>query len=368
MPTRRMKSGHWQITFKLPGQPRYRKVHPEARLKSDAELIETRLKQRVFDGKWKPNHGNELFSEFTKTYLAWSHQQKKSASSDVSYIRQIMPTFGHLKLGQITPSYVNEWWMKRAGQITRQGRTPAHITLNRELSQLSGIFTLAIKLGKLEHNPCRRITKYKVDAKRKRVLTPEEERRILEVLDSEFPFMGNIVRLALNTGMRRGEIFQMRFENLDLEVRRNLRGDVLSYGQIDLPGAITKSGKPRTIPLTKEAREILADRAGEPYAVVFNEISPTYASKLFGHACRVTRVAGAVFHSLRHTFGTRLIDRNVNPVVVKEILGHSSLKQTEDYIHIDDTLKQRAVHALSEPPAEVHDIAVAKSVVGGEKH
>lgn len=362
MPIRKMKSGHWQITFKLPGQPRYRKVHPEARLKSDVELIETRLKQRVFDGKWKPNHGNELFSEFTKTYLAWSKQHKKSYVFDKLFIEQVMPAFGHLKLGQVTPETVQTWWTARAGQITRQGRTPAHVTLNRELSQFSGIFTLAIKLGKLEHNPCRRITKYKVDAKRKRVLTPEEERRILEVLDVEYPSIRGIVRLALLTGMRRGEIFQLRFENINLEIQRNLRGEVLSYGQIDLPGAITKSGKPRTIPLTKEAREILADRVGEPYTTVFNAVTASHASKIFAYACRVARVTGVVFHSLRHTFATRLAARGVHPAVIKEILGHSSMQQTDVYVHPDDRSKHMAVQSLSEPPAEVHDISVAKSV------
>lgn len=360
MPIRKMKSGHWQITFKLPGHPRYRKVHPEARLKSDAELIEMKLKQRMFDNKWQPTKGGETFLEFTKTYLSWAQQHKRSFRFYKMFVDYLIPIFGKMKLGEISTNDVQKWWDARAQQITRRGRVPSDVTLNRELNQLSGIFTRAITLGKLEINPCRKITKYRVASQRTKVLSPEEEKRILDVLDSEYPFMTGIVRLALLTGMRRGEIFKMKMENLDLEIQRNLRGDVLSYGQIDLPGNITKSGKPRTIPLTQEAREILLDRVGEPYARVFRDVSASHASKIFAWACKVAKVSGAVFHTLRHSFGTRLADRNVNPAVIKDILGHASLKQTEIYIHLDATPLHRAVQTLSEPSGEVHDISVAK--------
>lgn len=356
MPVKRLDSGHWQISFKLPGQPRYRKVHPEARLKSDADLIELKLKQRVFDSKWNPKY-DELFKVFAEKFLAWSKQHKKSYEFDELFMSQVLPTFGHHKLGQITPELVQAWWSKRASFITRRGTTQSHSTLNRELAQLSRIFSLAIEWGKLEVNPCKNVTRFPKTEGRKKVLTPEEERRILGALE---PVMANVVRLALLTGMRRGEIFKMRIEHLDLEIRTDLRGNVLSYGQINLPGEITKSGRPRSVPLAAEAREILNAVTGEPFQKVIRGLSMGTASHLFNRACKQAEVSGAVFHSLRHTCGTRLADRNVHQAVIKEIFGHSSMTMTDIYIHPDDRSKQSAVQTLSVPSGEVHDIGVAR--------
>lgn len=358
MPVRKLDSGHWQISFKLPGQPRYRKVHREARLKSDAELIELRLKQIVFDSKWNPKH-DELFSVFAEKFLAWSKQHKKSYEFDELFISQILPTFGHHKLGQITPELVQTWWAERASIITRRGATQSHSTLNRELAQLSRIFSLAIEWGKLEVNPCKRVRRFPKTEGRKRVLTPDEESRILEAL-KPYPVMTQVVRLALQTGMRRGEIFKMKIEDLNFEMERDLRGKVLSYGEIRLPGQITKSGKPRTIPMTSEAREILEPIIGEPFQKVIRGLSMGTASHLFRMACKQAHVIGAVLHSLRHTFGSRLSARNVPQPVIMELLGHSSTQMTDIYTHPDDRSKQSAVQSLSVPSGEVHDIGMAR--------
>lgn len=360
MPTRRMKSGHWQITFKLPGQPRYRKVHPEARLKSDAELIETRLKQQVFDGKWKPTSGEERFSDFAETYLVWARQHKRSYEWDEMFVRQILPTFGKLKLGDISTALVQQWWTARARCITKRKTLIQKGTLNHDMRKLARIFSLAVEWGKLERNPCKPIKKYAENNRRTRVLTVEEERRILEVLDRERPLFGQIVRLALLTGMRRGEMFKLKCENLDLEIKRNLRGEIVSYGQINIPAHITKSGKARVIPLAEEAWKILTPMMGAPYHKVIRGMAVGSASGLFTLMCRRAHVEGAVFHSLRHTFGTRLADRNVHPGVIRDILGHATMQMTDVYIHPDQTMKQRAIQSLSTPSAEVYDIAVAK--------
>lgn len=366
MPVRKLDSGHWQISFKLPGQPRYRKVHPEARLKPDAELIELRLKQRVFESKWNPKHGDELFSVFAKKFLAWSKQHKKTYALDELFMSQVLPVFGQMKLGQITPEHVQLWWAERACIITRRGTTQKHSTLNRELQMLSRTFSVAIEWGKLDVNPCAKITRYTVHGRRTKVLTPEEERRILEALRS-YPVMASVVRLALLTGMRRGEIFKMEIENLDLEIKTDLRGNVLSYGQINLPSEITKSGKPRVIPLTSEARAILEPITGEPYQKVIRGLVAGTASRLFNQACKQAQVSGAVFHTMRHTFGTRLADRGVHQAVIKEILGHSSMTMTDIYIHPDERAKQSAVQTLSVPTAEVRDIGVARKVESNGK-
>ncbi len=352
MPVHKLPSGHYQINFKLKGMTRYRKVHPEARSKRDAETIEGKLKQLIFERKWQPKFGEELFEDFAlNTYLVAVKSEKRSWEFDEIFIKQAIPHFKGKKLIEITAEDVRKFRDSRASDITRGGNLRAKGTVKREMSMLARIFNYAIEIEKLQVNPCRTVKTPTADNIKTRVVTPDEEERILQVLRMEAPHMVSVVKLALQTGMRRGEILKLKPVYLDLEIKRDLRGNILSRGYVHLPGPVTKSGKPRSIPLSEEAHAILtaAIEGVEAHRTIFGGrgYGLNTVSHLFTGACRKLGIEEVTFHTLRHTFGTRLAQAGVHQATIKEILGHASLQMTDRYVHPDQEMKQRAIEALS---------------------
>lgn len=352
MSVKQLASGHWQIRFKLKGFPRYRKVHPEARRQRDAEAIEARLRQLVFERKWQPSYGEELFADFCRdTYLPSARAEKKSWRSDVVFIGQVIPYFKGLRLIDITSEHVRKFRDARASDETRPGQLRGKGTLRREMSMLKRIFNYAIELERLQVNPCKKVKFPTVPDEKTRVLSIAEESRVLDVLREHAPHVVTLVRLALQTGMRRGEILKLKPKYANLEITSSLQGE-RTFGWLTLPGAICKSGKPRSIPLTEEANQILSEaiEGVDPERMIFQGkgYTPGYVTHIFTCACRKAQVDEATFHTLRHTYGTRLASAGIHQATIKEILGHGSLQQTDRYVHPDSEMKQRAARALSE--------------------
>src|SRR4030095_4364186 len=98
---------------------------------------------------------------------------------------------------------------------TCDGRQRSVASVNRELSCISKIFSLAIRDGKASIKPCRPVKKYEEHNERNRYLLPEEEQRLLSALSGSRSHLRPIVQLAINTGMRRGEILALRWDWID---------------------------------------------------------------------------------------------------------------------------------------------------------
>lgn len=103
----------------------------------------------------------------------------------------------------------------RLKEPTRSRRQRSVASVNRELACISKIFSLAIRDGKTDTNPCRQVQKYEEHNERNRYLLPEEEERLLGELSGSRAHLEPIIRIAINTGMRRGEILAMRWSWID---------------------------------------------------------------------------------------------------------------------------------------------------------
>jgi len=149
--------------------------------------------------------------------------------------------------------------------------------------------------------------------------------------------------VALNTGMRKGEIFKLKWQNVDFD-RREIR----------IPES--KSGRERKIPINSNLyHELYGQRlqdgqneyvfvnpgTGEPYVDI---------KRSFDTACKRAGVEDLRFHDLRHTFATRLARRGVDLVLVKELMGHASIVTTQRYLHSQASEKMRAVETLTSKP------------------
>lgn len=209
--------------------------------------------------------------------------------------------------------------------------------VNRELMALSRILTLAMNDGFILENPFRRVRSLRVDNGRICYLSADEEKRLLAALEGQ-QHTQRIVILALNTGMRRGEIFNLKWDDVDFA------REAINVRQ-------TKTGKDRVIPMNDRVREMLEMIRQESVSeYVFTSPKTggrlTHVNRSFKSACKAVGLTDFRFHDLRHSAGTRLADAGVNVVVIAEILGHSSLTMTKRYTHATDAAKREAVQKL----------------------
>jgi integrase len=225
-------------------------------------------------------------------------------------------------------------------------------TCNRYLQLLKKMFNVAKEEGDAEENPVQKVKLYsEKDVLREKVLTEEEEGRLL---GTSVEHLRSILILALNTGMRRGEIFNLMWSQVDFRDRK-------------IRVERTKSQKFRFIPMNStvfyELRR-LESKNGQSSYVSFNpETGKPYVDVMtaFKAACSRAGVKGLRFHDLRHTFASRLVKRGADIVTVQNLLGHSTLALTQRYTHADDERKKAAVELLSREAEErICDVSVTQ--------
>jgi integrase len=151
-----------------------------------------------------------------------------------------------------------------------------------------------------------------------------------------------IVLLALNTGLRRGELFNLRWR--DVDVLRAL---------LTVEGASAKSGQSRHIPLNSEALDVLRRWAGSSTVPAERFVFPGAEGERFEDIkgawlplVKAAKVPAFTFHDLRHTFASKLVMAGVDLNTVRELLGHSDIKMTLRYAHLAPEHKAAAVAKL----------------------
>jgi integrase len=167
-------------------------------------------------------------------------------------------------------------------------------------------------------NPVRLIKRPKANRARDRRLHPGEEEKLLISTDSRE--LKNIIRIALQTAMRRGEILGMRWKHIDFEKR------ILFIPE-------TKTDAPRFIPLSTDAMAVLRSLPRRIDGRVFG-VRPQSVTQAFERACNRAEILDLTFHDLRHEATSRLFERGLNPMQVAAITGHKTLQMLKRYTHL----------------------------------
>ncbi len=147
-----------------------------------------------------------------------------------------------------------------------------------------------------------------------------------------------MILFAINTGLRTSDIFNLQWEEVDIEQQR-------------LKKIVKKSDRPLSFPLNDTAFEIVRSREGQkhgPY-VFYNPMTGDKFKDVKNALAAAVKRSGlkkVSWHMLRHTFASRLTRDGVDIVTVKELLGHSSITTTMRYAHSNDDAKRRAVQKL----------------------
>lgn len=258
---------------------------------------------------------------------------KKSWKDDQYRIDAHMkPYFGEYELKNINPMHIEKYRAQRLESDVSKS------TVNREITILKKMFNLAIDWNLAGHNPVLRVKLFsEKDTQKERILTDEEE---LRLLSESPPYLKPILVAALNTGMRRGEIFRLEWqENVD-------------FRQRIIKVTNTKSGKNRIIPINDLLLQelILQKKTSGKNGFVFpNPVTKkpfVDIKKSFKHACNKAGIDNLRFHDLRHTFASRLVKAGVDLITVRDLLGHFSVRVTQRYTHSCQDQKVRAVELL----------------------
>jgi len=212
----------------------------------------------------------------------------------------------------------------------------AHATINRHFAFLRHVFQLAVKDGKLARNPVSGI-KFFPEANRNRFFSEDELTRIQKIMSPED---WKLVAFAIETGLRREEQFNLRWDQVCLET---------STMSLPLP----KGGKTRHVPLSEGAKTILRSLdsfLSSPW-VFSNANNPEkprsaqfFVNNSFTPSLRKAGISGACWHTLRHTAASQRVLAGVDLYAVKEILGHRDVETTLRYAHLRPDYLQEAVN------------------------
>ncbi len=177
----------------------------------------------------------------------------------------------------------------------------------------------------MKENPVGKVSRDRENNQRDKWLSVEEERRLLE---NSTEWLRELIRLALHTGLRRGEILSLTWDRVNLF-------------QKTIIVQKSKNGKPRTVPLTSVAMGILEEKAKVRSLktnlvftnTVFKMIGISWVMKNFIIARGKAGLEDFHFHDLRHTFATRLAQRGVDLYTISKLLGHVNITMTARYAH-----------------------------------
>jgi integrase len=265
------------------------------------------------------------FAEFAQyDYLPYAKAHKRSVASDISKLRvHLLPRFGSRYIHEIS---------FRDIQTYHANLKVSHCaaTANRHLSLLSKIFSCAVQWGGLNKNPCKGVQKFTENNAGQRFLSTEEIRRLFVAMDGVSDRSNVAVaalKLLLLTGMRKNEVLQGKWENVDLE-----------RGIWFVPR--TKNGKSHHVVLNAEAKALLLSLQ-KVSTWVFPGRDDTKAlvevRRCLNQLANAAGIPTLRVHDLRHSFASLCAQSGVPLLQIKSLLNHASLTTTQRYAHLTNT-------------------------------
>jgi site-specific recombinase XerD len=327
----------------------------KAGTKSAALQLYRKRKMQTLEGKKLPERLRApliSFTELAQDCLAYSKAHKRSYHDDVNRMERLLGWFRDWTADSVTPQDIERRMTEAAEE---NDWAPA--TVNRLRALISLTYRLGIESGKVSTNPAKLVKHRQENNARIRWLTPEEELRLRAAIvvleESLSEGLSETVKakradhlleldLALNTGMRLGEMYGLTWENVNLSRR------VLTIPR-------SKNGELRHVPLNTTALAALqtlkaqADGTGPVFrnADGGRLTGPRY---WFEPAIKAAKIRTFSWHCLRHTFASRLVMAGVDIRTVQELMGHKCIAMTVRYAHLAPTHQLAAVERLTGEP------------------
>jgi len=323
MATLYQQRGIWYINYAVNGE-RF-KVSTGTRNKKLAQVKLEDLKVKLFKGELGVSEASasganvgEFFRRFIDYAKAnYASQHLQSDLSRIKNLQDFLARKGVKKIGSISPGLIEEFMT-----VVLSGRSAK--TRKNYLTLLKTMLNYAVKWGELDKNPLAGIKPPKI-VKKFHFYSKAEVSKLIH--EAQEPLTTAII-ILVNTGLRRAEIFNLRWRDVDLKGKR-LR--VWPYD-----GFTPKGKRPRSVPLNEAALSVfrtLKESADDSeYAFrPFNSMFSIY--ERFSDLLKRLGIKGTL-HDLRHTFASHLAMAGTPIPVIKEFLGHSDIATTMIYAHL----------------------------------
>ncbi|MCB1114176.1 MAG: site-specific integrase [Chlamydiia bacterium] len=257
-------------------------------------------------------------------------KKPKNARNVRQHLEWFRKELGDYSLSAIRPRLINEKIISLESGFTPKGKPRSPTTVLRYLTSLSHLFTIAVKNWEwVNENPITKIKKPKANPGRQRYLSNEEKNRLFkELRNSTNPNLLVIVMLALSTGMRRGEIIHLRWQDVDIENQK-----------ISLK--TTKNGRPRNIPCIGQTFDAILELKSSyltPSDLLFpsptNKQKPYDFQSAWKGALKRAQINDFTFHDLRHSTASYLAANKRTLYEIGNLLGHESPQTTKRYAHL----------------------------------
>ena len=317
-------SNRYLVDIQLPNGRRRRKRFLRRR---EAERWWTQQVATIDDGTW-----NELTTRTATLGVAMNHYREFAKVQHRSYETYTAPIlkFWESELGPATPLARVTVAEVEAIKI-RRAQSRSQATVDRALQVLKAFFNWLIDHEVCATNPVRKVKLFRPNNERVRYLTPDEFERLCSAAAEIRWYLKPLIILAVVTGLRRGNLLRLRFDECDLAAR------VIRIQRE------TKNNRPITVPVNETALRVieeLAKRAnGSP--CLFPHLEGRQAGEAikdvklsFRHAVRAAGIEDFRFHDLRHTAASWMVMGHGDLHAVQQFLNHASLKMTLRYAHL----------------------------------
>jgi integrase len=356
-PTKNKQTGYYFFDEYIGFPPSRKRVRYSLKTKDPAKA--RFLWEQEYRRQWAQYYGLEtperpreiLFYDISDEYLDYEKNIKRIKEWRVikGRLNLVKQLWGNIPLTKIS----KEHFVQLDDHLKKIGRT--EFTINHYFSLLKALFNYAIREGKYRgENPIRQVKPYVVDEKR-REYSPEEIKKIIEAaekIEKEArpgailqKYAKRIVLLLFYTGMRLGEVLNLRWENIKDD-------------KIILKRTETKQKKEKIIPITDGIRSVLdslqKERQDHGYIFPFRRRSGImragWADSLIRKIRQFSGIQDFIFHNIRHTASTMMISeaigRGVGLADIMKVLGHSQIQTTLKYLHADLDRMKKAVEVI----------------------
>jgi integrase len=331
-----------------------------------AKGVDVQVEKKLAKQAYLNKKNSELETFLDNKYFPWlKTRNAKTAEKTIKVIKTGFPDLLSHELSSINP-WIIEKWRSRKREV---GLKPS--TINSYVNSLKGAFSRAVEWGIIESHDLNKVKSLRVDNVLVRYLTKAQENSLRLAMstrdqkakeqrqsgnkfreDRNYPllptydkneyidYLEPLVILAMNTGMRKGEIFNLKWSSVDLVNSR-----------LTVAAENAKSGKSRIIPLNTEAKSALFkwERFNSPYIFVFEgEVGKPLKDikKAWANLLAEAKIYNFRFHDLRHHFASKLVMAGVDLNTVRELLGHHNLDMTLRYAHLAPEHTAAAVNLI----------------------
>ena len=342
-------------------------------IKEERVLAEAKIKAEE-QARLEDEKNATTFGEYFETVyfpIATTSKKKSSYRQEFAHFKNwLKPVLGNLRMNDIRPIHlekIKQHMLKASPVIKKNPKTGKKIPVKqsnkgrspRMIQYVFSTFRLVWNHARrdglvFDEWPGRAVRIPRVDNKRMRFLSDEEGDKLLESLKGRSQQLHDICLLSFDTGMRADEVFSLNWKRVDLG-KKSIK--VFDSKGSDRVVFITDRVVAMLKRLPKDGELLFLSREGKQIKEISNSFDRAVKELGLNDGIEDSRDK-LVFHSLRHSFASRLVERGVDLYTVSKLMGHNSISMTERYSHLRPATLQAAVKTLEQPTADVIPLAV----------